>query len=669
MKVLYSQIKELVPGLRAGAKEVGEALSLSGLMMDSFAEVKFKNRQDYLIGFEVRQNRADCLAVYGLAREAAAYYGLKVKLPKTEKIAVAGDRLDIKVKADKFVKRILAVKLAGLENGDSPAWLKEYVAHQGLNSVNLLVDLSNYVMFLTGYPSHLIDFSKVNGQIKWSLNHDFNEVTTLLGAKVPLKRDSEIIIRDDKKIIALAGLVGGREAEIDEKTGVLIAEMAVYDRAVIRKNSRSLNIVTEASHRLEKELDPNGLQSAMELLVALIKEYGHGQVASQLFEYYPKKYISPVIEFDPKSPSQFAGIDINSETAVKILNNLDMAVEKSGPRCAEGSGEASDRFLVTPPTYRQDLTLPEDLVEEVIRINGYDKIPATEAPKLQVVSDITPKNIILVERIRDILIARGFDEILSWPLTKGEDNALANYLDWRVIAAQNSINDLYPNLRQSITSGLLIQLDEYTKKNVKFIDIFEIGKVFGAKGGKYLEHESLGLLSAAKEKSLVSFKNNLETLLRSLGFSDLKYFSSKVKPALANPQSSWDIHANGKVIGIVYKLKPQENKLNTYFVEINLTLITAMLKGWKNNPAVELTRKLISLDANIELAKNESVYKYFGQLEKKIDKNNLWALSIADIYPLGDKTRYTIRVVYKELSDQEAKKIHLAVFAPFNKGG
>lgn len=651
MKVLFSQIKELVPGLKAGPKEIGEALSLSGFMMDGFEEVKFKNNRDYLVGFEVRQNRADCLGVYGLAREVAAYYGLKVKLPEAKKIAATGDRLDIKVEAKEQVKRILAVKLTGVKNGESPDWLKEYVGFYGLNSVNLLVDLSNYVMFLTGYPSHLIDFSKVTGGIKWSLNHNFKEVTTLLGTVVMLKQDQEIIIRDDKNIIALAGIIGGKAAEIDAKTDTLIAEIAIYNRAVIRRNSRSLNIVTEASHRLEKDLDPNGVQSAMELLVALIEKYSGGKVIGQPFEFYLKQYVSPVIEFNPESPSQFAGVEISREKTFKILSDLNFNIKPSG-----------NLFLVTPPTYRQDLELSEDLTEEVIRIYGYDKILAPEPPKLQVVSDITPKNIILAEKIKDILIVLGFDEILSWPLTKPQDNALINYLDWQAIAAQNSINDLYPILRQSIASGLLIQLNEYIKQNIKFIEIFEIGKVFGEKGGKYLEHESLGLLSASEKKALPELKNKLEILLRSLGFSDIKYFISKIKPILANPESSWDIYANGKVMGIVYKLRPQESKLNVYFTEINITLITEMLKNLKNNPVVELTQKLIYLDANIELKKDESIYKYLGQLEKKLDKNNLWALSITDIYPLENKVRYTIRVAYEELSDQEAKKIHLTVF-------
>ncbi len=651
MKILYSQIKELAPGLKAGAREVGQALTLTGFMMDGFTEVKYKNRSDYLLSFEVRQNRADCLSVFGLAGEAAAYYGLKVRLPLIKKITPGQEKLEIKVEAGKFVKRITAVKLTGLKNQESPAWLKEYIGLQGLNSVNLLVDLSNYVMFLTGYPSHLIDFNKIQGNLAWSLNNDFNEVTTLFGTAVALKKDNEIIIRDDKNIIALAGIVGGKAAEIDNKTTDLIAEVAIYDRAVIRKNSRQLNIVTEASHRLEKELDPNGARAALEMLVALIEEYAGGRVASRLFDYYPKKYISPTIEFEAESPSKLAGIDIPQVKTLKIFNDLNFIVKKSGKK-----------FLITPPTYRQDLELPEDLVEEVIRIYGYDKIPADAAPSLEVVPDITPKNIVLAEIIRDILTARGFDEVLSWPLTKPEGKDSVNYLDWKAITTQNSINDLFPDLRQSMAAGLKIQLNEYFKKNLEFIQIFEIGKIFGEQGGKYLEHESLGILSAEKNKSLGQFKNNLETLLRSIGFSDIKYFSSKVKPKIANPDSCWDIFVNEKSTGIIYKLAPDDNKLNVYFAEINLTLITSLLKEAINNPVVEITQKLISLDANIELPKNQSIYKRLGELEKKLDKNHLWSLTVADVYPLADKIRYTVRVVYKELSDQEAKKIHLELF-------
>jgi phenylalanyl-tRNA synthetase beta chain len=655
MKVLYSQIKELVPDLKAGPREVGEALTLTGFMMDGFTEVQYKGAKDYLIGLEIRQNRADCLSVIGLAREVAAYFGLQAFIPEVAMISdtLKNDQLNITIDADagEYVKRVTAIKIDDLKNGESPNWLKEYIAFYGINSVNLLVDLSNYVMFLTGYPSHLIDHGKISGNVSWSLNHDFDNIVTLSGESVSLNKKTELLIRDAKNILALAGIVGGSEAAITEETKSIIAEVAIYDRSIIRKNSRTLNITTEASHRLEKDLDPNGVEYAISLLVSLVLKYGGGKISSGLFNYYPQKYISPTIEFKTSLPSKFAGIEISENDVLKIFKNLNFVVDKKG-----------DTLSVTPPTYRLDLSVPEDLVEEVLRVYGYDRIPSDEIPKLEVVDDITPKNIILTEKIRDVLSTLGFDEILSWPLTKKDDNELVNYIDWNTVSTQNSVNDIFPNLRQSMITGLLTQLDEYFKKNVDFINIFEIGMIFGERGREYLEYESLGVMSVSNVNAIIEFKNKTESLLRLMGFADIKYFEAKSKPKIANASSCWDIYAGDNRIGIIYKLIPQEIKLNIYFAEINITKITELLLKIRNNPVVEITQKLIALDANIELDSDESIDKYLEDIRNKLDKAHIWSINVADIYSLGEKIRYTIRVTYMELSDQEAKEMHLGVF-------
>jgi len=650
MKVLYSQIKELVPGLKASPKEVGEALTLTGFMMDGFTEVSYKGKKDYLLSLEIRQNRADCLSVIGLAREVAAYYDLKVSIPTVKPISKNTRKLDIKVEATDCVKRVLAIKIDDVQNKESPQWLKEYMAHYGLNSAGLLVDLSNYVMMLTGYPFHLIDYQKTEGTIYWSMNDKFKEITTLLGSVTKLN-NNEIIIRDEKNVLALAGIIGGKSDSIDINTTSVIAEIAIYDRSIIRKNSRSLNITTEASRRLEKDLDPNGADYAMKMLVSLILQHTGGKVTSQLFSYYPKKYVSPKIQFDKELPSKLAGIEISPKDTLKILKGLNFDITTK-----------NNKLTIIPPTYRMDVSLPEDLAEEVIRIYGYDRIPTDEIPELKVVKNITPKNIILSEKIRDILSALSFDETLSWPLTQEGINASVNYSDLNQVSTQNSVNDLYPHLRQSMAVGLLNQANEYFKKGIEYIDIFEIGKVFGEKNKKYIENESLGILSASKGNALPQFKDKVESLLRLLGFEDIKYFESKSKPKISNPESCWDIYTDNQNIGIIYKLGPSETKLNLYFAEIDIQKITKLLTGINNNPVVELTQKLISLDVNIELNKEESIFEYLKDLEKKINKKNIWSINIVGVYQIGNKKKYTLRVTYEELSDKEAKEIHLKTF-------
>ena len=654
MKVLYSEIKELVPGLKATPKQVGEALTLTGFMMDGFTEVSYKGKKDYLLSLEIRQNRADCLSVIGLAQEVAAYYNLKVSIPTIKPITKNTKKLDIKIEATDVVKRVLAIKLDEVQNKESPEWLKEYMSFYGLNSAGLLVDLSNYVMMLTGYPSHLIDYQKTEGTICWSINNNFKEMTTLLGSVTKLN-NNEIIIRDQNNVLALAGIIGGKTDSIDNNTNSVVAEIAVYDRSIIRKNSRSLSITTEASRRLEKDLDPNGADYAMKMLVSLILKYSGGKVASNLFSYYPKKYVSPKIQFDKELPSKLAGIEISPKDTLRILKSLNFELITK-----------NNKLTVIPPTYRMDVALPEDLAEEVIRIYGYNHIPTDEVPALEVVKNITPKNIILSEKIRDVLTVLGFDETLSWPLTQKGINAEFNYSDSNEVSTQNSVNDLYPHLRQSMATGLSNQMIEYFKKGVEHIDIFEIGRVFGEKNKKYSEHDSLGVLSATKQSSLPQFKDKIESLLRLLGFEDVKYFESISKPKISNPESCWDIHVNNQNIGIIYKLVPSETKLNIYFAEIDIEKITKMLTGINNNPVVELTQKLISLDVNIELNEKDSIFEYLDNLEKKIDKKNIWSINIADIYQVGNKKKYTLRVTYEELSDKEAKDIHQKTFGLSN---
>jgi phenylalanyl-tRNA synthetase beta chain len=651
MKIFYNQIKDLVPGLKAGAKEIGEVLTFTGFMMDEFNEIIKDNKKDYLIGLEVRQNRADCLSVIGVAREVAGYYGLKVELPKISKIKEGENNLNIKVTADKEVKRVLAFQVDNIKNSKSPDWLKEYLELYGMNSIDLLVDLSNYIMILTGYPSHLIDIKKVEGGISWSMNDEFKKITTLDGTELGLNKD-EVIIRDEKKIIALAGIVGGREAEIDMKTTSLIVEVAVYNRSIIRKNARSLHLATEASNRLDKDLDPNGADYAINLLVSMILEHAGGEVVSSGFNYYPNKFNTREVELDLNMPSIFSGVDISKDFSIKTLKNLNFEIKEKG----------KGKIVAKAPTYRMDILQPEDLVEEIIRMYRYDRIPFNEIPALKITKNITPLNIPLTEKIRDILISNGFDEILSWPLTKIKDNEKVNYLDWGKVSTINSVNEFYPDLRQSIASGLLNQLAEFGKNNVDLVNIFEIGKVFGKKGEKYFEHESLGVLSFYKKKNISVFKEKIENLLRLIGLINIKYVESKKVPEISNPGTCFDIYVSGKFVGILYKLKPQEVGGNVYFSELNIEKITELVIKTKNNPTVEITKKLLILDANIELNIKENIYEYLEETRKKIKPKNIWSISIEDAFPSGGNVKYTVRITYKELSDQQAKDIHLKAF-------
>lgn len=649
MKVLYSHIKELVPGLTAGPKEVGEVLTMTGFMMDSFEEVTFQGEIDYLLGLEVRQNRADCTAVWGVAKEVAAYYGLIAVIPQLNINNLKSGDLKIKITAKDDVKRIKAVRIKGVKNQKSPAWLEEFLGFYDINSVNLLVDLSNYVMIMTGYTSHLLDLEKMQGDLNWSLNKKKVEITSLDGTQVVLE-GGELVISDDKQILALAGIVGCQAAGISMTTQELILEMALYDRYLIKQNSRRLAIVTEASNRLSRDLDPLSLENACAYLTDLIVMMAGGEVVAET-DYENKVKSSEAIVLKPNLISSFAGVTIENEQSMEILKSLRFQVEIE-----------SDKWLVTPPSDRLDINEPEDLIEEVIRMYRYDKIAHDRVPALMAVKDITNPLYWAKDRLRQYLVARGFDEILSQPLVSTELNELTNYIGWEQILTQNSVNEDFPALRLSLASGLFKQYQVFTKKNVAPIKIFEIGKVFGRIDNKYLEAENLAWLISVSDgsKALNQLRLEVETVLGQLGLCEVEYEKMSKSPRLANSNSCFVIKFEGQDLGVIYKTNLVEADA-VYLAEINLEILIKLLSEPKVSAIYELNHKLVVLDANVEVV-NADLEQRLAEIKTELGWECLWSLQVIDSYQLEETCRYTVRVTYRGLTDQEAKAVHQRIF-------
>ncbi len=661
MKILYSQLKKLLPELKASPKGVGEVLTKIGFLMDGLEEVGTMRFRDTVISLEVRQNRADCLSAIGISRELAAYYGLKLNLPVgfiDQPMVGINDSLNIKIQA-KEVRRVLALKVEGVNNSQpSPEWLTNYLKMSGMNPVNLLVDLSNYLMLVTGYPPHLFDADKV-GALVWEVSHGQKTLETFDGTVVNLT-GGELIISSGGTPMALAGLVGSKVASVTPETKNIIVEIANYDPAIVRENARKLRIFTEAGSRLDKLMSPSGITAAMNLMVSLIKEHAAGNVTA-LFGYYPEPKTADVVKLDLHLPSKLSGIDIAPEVVVEKLTALGCVVN--------GDGEIKE---VTLPLERADLVLAEDLAEEVIRLVGYDKIPAGTAPSLPFTQDITPKSLKLSTQIRQVLCSNGYDEILSCPLVKSEDNVATNFTNYEPILAQNPINEGYPELRMGMISGLINQRSEYWKRGIAYSTLFEIGRVFGSIRGKFEEHEALAILvnwrkgaqneieQALMPKNLSEFRQSIEKLLRSLGLSNviIKPYIGKI-PAIALDSSCYQIFNNQLPIGLFYKVKENEAG-STYVAEINLEKLCEQLIPAP--AAVEIEDKLIALDANVIVKDEDALEDFLTKSQVKIAKENLWSINVIDQYKAPQGLRYTLRITYVGLTDQAAKAIHGRIF-------
>ncbi len=672
MKVLYSQLKKYLPDLKASAREVADAYTKIGFMLDKFIEVEYNGQKDVLLDLEVRQNRADLFGVQGLARELSAFYNVTLQIPTSSfQLPASNYKLAIEIKAEKAVKRVMAAKISNIKITDSPAWLKEYLAHYEINSINNLVDITNYVMIETALPSHVFDTDLVGEKLIWEINPGYKSIKTLNGVELELTKDA-LLISDGKRPLSLS-FIGGGEDAVNNNTKNVILEVGIYDGGLVRRNSRQLKTLTEAGSRLEKYLDPDAVPQAFAMLVEMIKEHTGGEITSEIYDNYLQPTPEIEINIDLNKVQQVAGIEISYEVSKRFLERLGFEIlitdnsRLPNREILSTQGGQAKLITVKRPLNRLDIEIEEDVFEEIIRLNGFDKIP-TDKLSSAVVRDITPSHLKLMDRMYEILSSNGMDEVRSWVLVDTKKNQEANYMGWEEIQVTNSINEEVPFLRQSIAVSLLGQLETYLKNAVPDVQLFEIGKIFGKRDGNYDEVDSLGIIQTGKD--INDLKLKVERLLRQLGVEEIIYTKSDNPPGSAHPETVWDIdvrHQTSDVrkLGIIYvtntNIYPEAS-----VAEVNLTQLDKFLNDKQQivTTGEEITQKIVTLDVNIELKVGEDINSYVLDKLKGHEKN-LWKWEIVDRYQMSgvrDQVRYTVRVSYVNLSDPEAKKLHEEIF-------
>ncbi len=593
MKLIYSHLQKFLPDLSVKPEQLRDDLTMIGHFTNYFEEIE----NEIVFDLDIKVNRGDCLGYYGIARDLAVFYNLKL-IDLSSPINLSSvNKLPIKVETDTVI-RVMSVKISDLKNSISPDWLQKFIRLHGTNPINTLVDLTNYIMFMYGLPSHAFDTKKSTDQLIWQLNPGFKEFISLDGSKLELNKDI-LMINNPTKALSLC-FWGGEACAIDLDTKETIIEIAIYNQTTVRQNSRQLRATTEAGTRLEKSLDPEAIPIAFNHLINLIQQNCYGQVSSQVFDYYPNpKTINP-IEFDFQKPSQVSGIDIPKDFIIDCFTRLGCQINNN---------------LITPPSIRTDINIEADLVEEAVRFWGYQKIPINQPIAFKDAGDITPKELYLIDQLKDKLVNLGYDEVLTWPL-------VSQPLDPKtVITTQNSINTESIYLRQSLIPSLKQQLDQYTRYKLTNPQFFEIGKTFNLINNQYIE------------------KNTL---------------------AIYQPN-------NQKLIDDLQKLNLIANTIENNFVEINIDNLNkpeSYVPIINSNSAYELTSQIITLDANITLDNQVDPLKLIDKYSQIIGSQVLWEMIITDIYhdTKNNKYRYTFRVSYFNTDDKTAKDIHLSAF-------
>lgn len=501
-------------------KELPEPQKLAELLtMRSFeVEEVLKNGEDYILAIDILPNRAsDCLSHYGLAREIAGIFPLRgisrreKNFNKFSSKKFSNETSPLQVHADKTLcLRYSAYVIRGVKITDSPDWIKKRLAAMEQKAISNIVDITNYLMWELGQPLHAFDFDKIKGsKINIRLSKQGEKLETLDGTTRDLG-DEAIVIEDDERIIDLAGVKGGANTQIDNSTTKIIFQAAIFDPAYIRRTTQKLGVKTDASVRYMHGFDSDLPPQALERAVALLQETNPQARVVEMIDIYTDPVKPKQISLDMDYANKLLGTYLSAREIKQILERLGFSVTKE--RKIQIS---SFRFHVGVPSYRLDINVQEDLIEEIGRAYGYENI-ASESPRGALISPRRNEQVFWRSVIREILVGFGFSEVYNYSLIK--KNQELGIRNRGLLELQNPTSEEFKYLRPLLLQGVLKNIS-FNSKNFGEIKLFEIGKVFSPER----EGEKCVFAMSADRKNGEEFyrlKGYLTELFNRLGITD-----------------------------------------------------------------------------------------------------------------------------------------------------
>ena len=610
--------KFLKPEDSEGIAELGEDAEIGG------DPIKYLQMDDGVIDFELTANRGDLLSILGMAYEVGAIYDKKVKdvdLKHKESGEDINKTFKTEVKTENCSK-LLVKKVENVKIEESPIFIKNRLIASGIRPINNVVDISNYVMLELGQPLHFYDADKLGNKLVVRMAEDGEKLTTLDNVERTLT-SVDIVIADATHGVGLAGVMGGLETEVEPDTKNIIIESAIFDSVKVRKTSKKI-VRSEASNRFEKGLDPERTTMAIERACKLLEEYAGGTVVTGTVEYDKTNNKEKEIEITFKNINDVLGTVIPNEEILNVFRKLGFSYKVNG-----------ETIKVTVPTRRLDISIKEDLIEEVSRIYGVDNIEG----KLPIVPMRKGSYDKTQREIRNKMIALGLKETLTYVLINDKEVNGYTLDKFEPLKLLDPITEDRNTLRYSMIPSLY-KVYEYNKaREQKDISIFEIGKGFYKKGEVYGEDTKLCVLMSGKystglnNNKTVDFyviKGIAEEVLDYLGYSGRYSFMKQEMPKEMHPGQSAMINVNGSNIGMIGKIHPSVTKDDVYVLEINLDELFTKKVGKMKYKEFS---KFPSINKDIALVVDKkSVSKDIEKVIKSAGGSLLTNIEVFDVY-------------------------------------
>lgn len=555
MKFSYGLLKKFVD-LKLTPEELAEILTLKTTEVEEIEKVD----NDYILEIKVLPNRSDLLSHYGMAREIAALTGGKLKkldLDYKEMAEKTSDLIKVEVENPELCPRYTAQVIKNIKIGESPKWLKDILVSLGLKSINNIVDVTNYVMLEMGQPLHAFDYDRIAGhKIIVRSARQGEKIVTLDEAKTEYELSpNTLVIADQEKPLAIAGIKGGYGSEITDSTRTIVLESANFDRTNIRKTSVKLGLRTDASIRFSYGLDPNLAGYVIYRTAKLIQELAGGEITKGNVTVYPCEIKPWKISVKKSYINSLIGAAIPEKEINKILSRICQPVKSD-----------ANKFVVTVPTYRLDIQTPEDIIEEIARIYGYENIkPVPPAMSIyrpaesRASEDWDIEQTIKVRNLmKNILKGMGFAECYNYSFLSEKAKETFNASNAPEIA--NPISQEAKYLRNSLIPNLVMA----AKNNLRFYNsprLFEVGNVFSRNGDDVNEREQIAGLIVSDNNPFSELKGLAESFLTQLGIDDFE-FADTVSETYEgknwyHPGQVATIKVSDVIVGIMGNLHPK----------------------------------------------------------------------------------------------------------------
>lgn len=643
---------------------------------ESFA--KYKKLNDLIFEIKVTPNRSDCLSHFGLAREIAAIRGSEYEFPMKTLSEVGRSTkktIALEVQEPALCPRYAGRYIKGVKVGPSPEWMRARLSAVGFNTINNIVDITNYVMMELGQPLHAFDVRFLDGsKIIVDKSRSGESFTTLDGSLLKLTGE-ELVIRDATKPVALAGVVGGKNSGIQPDTQDIFIESAFFASATVRKTSRHFGIETESGYRFSRGVNPDACMLALNRTCELIQTLAGGEVYSDPHDNYPNPINREKIKIEIRLVSQRLGYNVGKEDFISWMKKIGCQVSENG-----------SSLEVTPPLFRWDITIDMDLIEEYARLTGYDRIPE-KFPSISSEPTHDHPEQLSLNQVHDFMIRLGYRQAVNYNFVSSKKQSQFLFLSKgqsENVLVKNPLSDDLDSMRQVLSCGLFQNVIHNYRYGSEFGSLFETGKVFKPVGNEFRETLKLGAISWGNPidlwqkpgalTSLFELKGDIEELFELLQTEGVKLGELPSTPEFLHPGQAAGIFIEQVLIGFVGSVHPviletEKIRVPVSIMELDLEKMLALrsqLSRTRSPPKVPAVERDLAFVLTENLGADQvrvAIQEAAGTLLKRV-----WVYDEFKGSPLNAGERsLTFRMRYQDpnetLTDEILTKLQAKIIA------